>query len=394
MKESYILNRLSKFAVFFAALLIIFPLERCFAQGYWEVEVLSGFEGANPQTQDGIVPIGERMFRITPVLGEKESYSYYYRFLTKVVNHALTPKDIELIIYWPELGERGYMNPYYYYGDIGNWHWTYASIRDSEAKIHITVPPGTTYVGVLPGYSYSHLQNVLSELGKNNPYIDKRVEGKSQKGLNIWYAKITDKSVPSENKRNIFITARNHPYETSSSYVIEEIMKWLISDDSEARSARRKYEFHVIPMCNPDGVVDGWSQLTSSDGANTTNPVNSDDLASQTQMRILDRIKPELYLDFHSWMYEMIDGFLFFNEKVSNSIKQQLPDGTFQGYKWYPDRTVEKIRGEESKFMIYMRSKYNVKAGLCISIAWFRRSEQDVREIGPRFLEAALKAME
>lgn len=380
-----------KLGIIVLIIMILNGWEYCYSQGYWEVEVLSGFEGANPQTQDKIVPIGERMFKITPVLGEKESYSYYYHFLTKVVNHSLEPKDVELIIYWPGLRRPNF---YYYYGDMGNWYWTYASISESEAKINITVPSGTTYVGVLPMYSYSHLQEVLSELGKDNPYIEKRVEGKSEKGLNVWYVKITDNKVPKEKKRNIIITARNHPYETSSSYVIEEIMKWLISDDSEAMNARKKFEFHIIPMCNPDGVFGGWSQLTASDGANTTNPVNSNDLACQAQMRILDRVKPELFLDFHSWMYEMIDGFLFFNREVSDHIKKLLPDGTFQGYKWYPDRTVEKIGGEESKYYIFMRSKYNVRAALGISIAWFRRTEQDVREIGPRFLKATLEAIE
>ena len=127
---------------------------------------------------------------------------------------------------------------------------------------------------------------------------------------------------------------------------------------------------------------------------NTTNPVNLNDPACQAQMRIIKRIKPLLYLDFHNWMHRWDDGFLYFNEEVSAYIKTQIPDGTFQEYKWYPDRTVEKIKGEESKFMIYLRSEHNVKAGLVISFSWYRRSEQQIRRIGPRFMKVVLGAFE
>lgn len=48
---------------------------------------------------------------------------------------------------------------------------------------------------------------------------------------------------------------RVHPGETVSSFMIEGIIDYLLSD--EAHSLREKFIFKIIPLLNPDGVVHG-----------------------------------------------------------------------------------------------------------------------------------------
>ena len=58
-------------------------------------------------------------------------------------------------------------------------------------------------------------------------------------------------------KNAIVITCRVHPGETNSSFVMEGILDFLLSDAPEARNLRKNFVFKVIPMLNPDGVIYG-----------------------------------------------------------------------------------------------------------------------------------------
>ncbi|XP_046406545.1 cytosolic carboxypeptidase-like protein 5 [Ischnura elegans] len=60
------------------------------------------------------------------------------------------------------------------------------------------------------------------------------------------------------NKKVIFISARVHPAETSSSFVLDGIITSLLNkEDPGAALLRRKFVFKLIPVLNPDGVVRG-----------------------------------------------------------------------------------------------------------------------------------------
>ena len=55
----------------------------------------------------------------------------------------------------------------------------------------------------------------------------------------------------------IFLSARVHPGETHASWIMEGCLEFLTSDCAEATALRSQLVFKIVPMLNPDGVING-----------------------------------------------------------------------------------------------------------------------------------------
>jgi murein tripeptide amidase MpaA len=55
----------------------------------------------------------------------------------------------------------------------------------------------------------------------------------------------------------VIISARVHPGESNSSFIMEGIVEFILGNEKEAKHLRDTYVFKIIPMLNPDGVIVG-----------------------------------------------------------------------------------------------------------------------------------------
>ncbi|XP_054277494.1 cytosolic carboxypeptidase 1-like isoform X1 [Macrosteles quadrilineatus] len=72
---------------------------------------------------------------------------------------------------------------------------------------------------------------------------------------------------PIQDREVIFLTARVHPGECNSSWIMEGVLQYLLSDYLPVVRARDQYVFKVVPMLNPEGVINGCHRcgLTNED---------------------------------------------------------------------------------------------------------------------------------
>jgi hypothetical protein len=350
------------------------------------LEVVGGFDGANPQSGNAIIRETAHRFRIRPFNEEGSNDAYYFRFNTKVINHSQKEQEIEFIIVWPALKNHpDYPYDTYYYGTRGNWRWTYASVEDTAAKLHIQVPPGESYVGFYPRYSYTQLENFIAKL-PNISGVNKWITGKSYHNRNIWAVRLTDPSVEKNQKSVLLITARNHPYETSGSYITEAMIWYLLEGNEQATQLMQNHVIYFLPMINPDGVALGANQRTRANGVNLSYSVGTDDPASSTLLEFVQQVKPTLWADINSWPHQGDDGMWCTHQWVANGLLTQMPDGTFNEYIWDVSFVQERETPENHLWQWLIRTFDS--GGVSLSISWYRRNEQDMVTIGRKILEA------
>ncbi|KAM3843924.1 cytosolic carboxypeptidase 1 isoform 5-T6 [Vipera latastei] len=118
-------------------------------------------------------------------------------------------------------------------------------------------------------YTYSalmmHLQKLESTYNSQQIYFRQHVLCETLSGNNCPVITIT--AMPESNYyehicqfRNrpyIFLSARVHPGETNSSWVMKGTLEYLMSNAPAAQSLRESYIFKIVPMLNPDGVING-----------------------------------------------------------------------------------------------------------------------------------------
>ncbi len=60
----------------------------------------------------------------------------------------------------------------------------------------------------------------------------------------------------------VFISARVHPGETPSSYILHGLVSYLRqAKNRQAQQLLKRFTFKIVPMINPDGVYRGYFRL-------------------------------------------------------------------------------------------------------------------------------------
>ena len=114
------------------------------------------------------------------------------------------------------------------------------------------------YMAFSQPYTYTDLQKYIKSLEdspRNSKYLVREVLCYTLIGTPCDILTIT--SHKKKQKGGVVLTGRVHPGETVSSWMIQGVINFLLSDDKIAEQLRNRFIFKIIPMLNPDGVIQG-----------------------------------------------------------------------------------------------------------------------------------------
>ena len=218
-------------------------------------------------------------------------------------------------------------------------------------------------------YTYTTLQEYLYSLSiksenKNKIKFSTLNKSISNNLLDIIY--ITNFNSPLkeiESRQNIIFTSRVHPGETVGSYVIESVINNLL--DKKSSDLRNKYIFKIIPMLNPDGVINGnyRNNLLGKDlNRMWSDPRNTISPTILFSKQLLFCNKTLFYCDFHGHS-KMPNCALYGcspkKKKVNGKIIL-IGKETHKNYHYYEEKVFMKIFEEEAKYYEINGAKYTI----------------------------------
>ena len=119
------------------------------------------------------------------------------------------------------------------------------------------------YISHCYPYPYSQLCQWLLKMEQDDKKwcnVTKQVMCKSLAGNDVFLLTITESNASEEElqqRKGVILTARVHPGETNSSWMMQGAVEFLTSDHPSAKEIRKLCVIKIVPMLNPDGVIVG-----------------------------------------------------------------------------------------------------------------------------------------
>ena len=135
--------------------------------------------------------------------------------------------------------------------------------RAKEATLRIRPQQDAIWIAHQPPYTHSRLTRLLKQLDRRD---DARIEviGKTAMGRDLHLITVTARDVDDRDKVTVWLQARQHAWESGTSYVMEGALRFITSDDPKARDLRRRAVFIFTPMVDPDGSATGQVRFNAN----------------------------------------------------------------------------------------------------------------------------------
>ena len=183
------------------------------------------------------------------------------------------------------------------------WFRLPTSYKDGKLTINVDMECETIQIAFFAPYSYERHQDLLAAV-QMHPFVTLEHLGETLDKRDLTLVKISDgDSSSDESKRNIWITARQHPGETMAEWLVEGLMYSLLDgDNATGKLLLDKANFYIVPNMNPDGSVRGHLR-TNAVGTNLNRAWSNPSLEKSPEVfHVIKRMEAtgvDLFYDVH-----------------------------------------------------------------------------------------------
>ncbi|WP_413693747.1 M14 family metallopeptidase [Pseudoalteromonas sp. KJ10-2] len=201
-------------------------------------------------------------------------------------------------------GEASYLEGWENYQAVASYdrqHWFRLPTfyKDGKLSIVVNMDCESIQIAYFAPYSYERHQDLLAAV-QMHPLVSLEHLGETLDKLDLTLVKVGDDD---PNKRNIWVTARQHPGETMAEWLVDGLLHSLLdSDNATAKLLLDKANFYIVPNMNPDGSVRGHLR-TNAAGINLNREWLNPSLEKSPEVfHVINKMKEtgvDLFYDVH-----------------------------------------------------------------------------------------------
>ncbi len=145
-----------------------------------------------------------------------------------------------------------------YSTDGTDWVHTPKGERKGDRTIyHITTTTSTVWLAWGPPFTLKDADQLIQKTCDLCPYAKSFVLARTRGGRPVPGVRISPPGAAAGPRFSVWIQARQHAWESGSSWVARGFAEWLVSNDPAAESLREKADIVIIPVMDVDSVETG-----------------------------------------------------------------------------------------------------------------------------------------
>jgi hypothetical protein len=210
--------------------------------------VETDFPGGSAEVE---IDQSERLIRLTPTAHKDRGWAcwWYLRI------DGITPGETITL----DVGEAPWATPdrAAFSIDGTSWQQTAPGTRDGKRIVYQQpIDAQTAWFAWGPPFVPADA-DALVKAAARSPHAEAFVLCKTREGRDVPALRISEGDLPPTERRGIWIQARQHAWESGSSWVGKGFVDWVLSDTPEAQSLRRRSRIVFVPIMDIDNVHRG-----------------------------------------------------------------------------------------------------------------------------------------
>ncbi len=193
-----------------------------------------------------------------------------------------------------------------YSHDGKTWLRTEKGTRQDEFMIY-TLKPETTsfFVAWGPPYTPSAATAFVRAMSGKSPHATARELCRSREGRSVPLLHVQEGERKKEQRFGVWVQARQHAWESGSSWVAQGFGEWLLSDDADAAWLRQHAEIFLVPIMDVDNTAtgNGGKDAQPQDHNRDWSPQphwNEVQAAQKLVAGLIDEGRMDVFLDLHN----------------------------------------------------------------------------------------------